>query len=81
MEKYLKCVNAPYGNRYTVGINLKGDYLKEFNFFVGDCVKVELLENKIIITKSDATAQLTALQAQNPNLLHLIDKLGLTIVQ
>lgn len=81
MEKYLKCVNAPYGNSYTVGINLKGDYLKEFNFFVGDCVKVELLENKIIITKSDATAQLTALQAQNPNLLHLIDKLGLTIVQ
>lgn len=81
MEKYLKCVNAPYGNRYTVGINLKGDYLKEFNFFVGDCVKVELSENKIIITKSDATAQLTALQAQNPNLLHLIDKLDLTIVQ
>lgn len=81
MEKYVKCVNAPYGNRYTVGINLKGDYLKEFNFFVGDCVKVELLENKIIITKSDATAQLTALQAQNPNLLHLIDKLGLIIVQ
>lgn len=80
MEKYLKCVNAPYGNRYTVGINLKGDYLKEFNFFVGDCVKVELSENKIIITKSDATAQLTALQAQNPNLLNLIDKLGLTIV-
>lgn len=81
MEKYLKCVNAPYGNRYTVGINLKGDYLKEFNFFIGDCVKVELSENKIIITKSDATAQLTALQVQNPNLLHLIDKLGLTIVQ
>lgn len=81
MEKYLKCVNAPYGNRYTVGIHLKGDYLKEFNFFVGDCVKVELSENKIIITKSDATVQLTALQAQNPNLLHLVDKLGLTIVQ
>ncbi|MCD7849259.1 MAG: type I toxin-antitoxin system SymE family toxin [Parabacteroides sp.] len=81
MEKYLKCVNAPYGNRYTVGINLKGDYLKEFNFFVGDCVKVELSENRIIITKSDATAQLTLLQAQNPNLLNLIDNLGLTIVQ
>ncbi|WP_418543347.1 hypothetical protein [Parabacteroides goldsteinii] len=81
MEKYLKCVNAPYGSRYTVGINLKGDYLKEFNFFVGDCVKVELSENRIIITKSDATAQLTLLQAQNPNLLNLIDNLGLTIVQ
>lgn len=81
MEKYLKCVNAPYGNHYTVGINLKGDYLKDFNFFVGDCVKVELSENQIIITKSDATAQLTALQAKNPNLLNLIDKLDLTIVQ
>ena len=81
MEKYLKCVNAPYGSRYTVGINLKGDYLKEFNFFVGDCVKVELSENRILITKSDATAQLTLLQAQNPNLLNLIDNLGLTIVQ
>lgn len=81
MEKYLKCVNAPYGNRYTVGINLKGDYLKEFNFFVGDCVKVELSENRIIITKSEATAQLTLLQAQNPNLLNFIDNLGLTIVQ
>lgn len=81
MEKYLKCENALYGDRYTVGINLKGDYLKEFNFFVGDCVKVKLSENQIIITKSDATAKLTALQAQNPNLLNLIDKLGLTIVQ
>lgn len=81
MEKYLQCVNAPYGKRYTVGINIKGDYLKEFNFFVGDCVKVELSENQIIITKSDATAQLTALQAKNPNLLNLMDKLDLTIVQ
>lgn len=81
MEKYLKCVNAPYGNRYTVGINLKGDYLKEFNFFVGDCVKVELSENQIIITKSEATEKLTTLQAKNPNLLNLIDKLDLTIVQ
>lgn len=81
MEKYLKCINAPYGNRYTVGINLKGDYLKEFNFFVGDCVKVELSENRIIITKSEATAQLTLLQAQNSNLLNFIDNLGLTIVQ
>lgn len=81
MEKFLKCVNAPYGNRYTVGINLKGDYLKDYNFFVGDCVKVELSENRIIITKSEATENLTRLQAKNPNLLGLIDNLGLTIVQ
>ena len=29
MEKYLKCVQAPYGKRYTIGINIKGDYLAE----------------------------------------------------
>lgn len=81
MEKYMKCVNAPYGNHYTVGINLKGDYLKDFNFFVGDCVKVQLSENQIIITKSEETARITMLQAQNPNLLDLIDKLGLTTIQ
>lgn len=81
MEKYLKCVNAPYGSRYTVGINLKGDFLKRYNFNVGDCVKVELSENQIIITKSDATERLTRLQSQNPSLLNLIDNLGLVIVQ
>lgn len=81
MEKYLKCVNAPYGNRYTVGINLKGDYLKNYNFFVGDCVKVKLSENQIIITKSEATEKLTRLQVQNPSLLDLIDNLDLTIIQ
>lgn len=81
MEKYIKCVNAPYGNRYTVGISLKGDYLKDFNFFVGDCIKVQLSENQIIITKSEETARITMLQAQNPNLLDLIDKLGLTTIQ
>lgn len=81
MEKYLKCVNAPYGSRYTVGINIKGDYLKQYNFNVGDCVKVEIHENQIIITKSEATEQLTRLQTVNPLLLNLIDNLGLTIVQ
>lgn len=77
----MKCVNAPYGNRYTVGINLKGDYLKNYNFFVGDCVKVKLSENQIIITKSEATEKLTRLQVQNPSLLDLIDNLDLTIIQ
>lgn len=81
MEKYLKCVTAQDGSRYTVGINLKGDYLKQYNFNVGDCVKVDLSENQIIITKSEATEQLTRLQSQNPLLLNLIDNLGLTIIQ
>lgn len=81
MEKIIRCVNTPYGDRYTVEINLKGDYLKEYNFFGGDCVKVKLSENRIIITKSEATTRITRLQAQNPNLLNLIDNLGLTIVQ
>lgn len=81
MEKYLKCVNVPYKNKNTVRIDLKGDYLKDYNFHAGDCVKVKLSENQIIITKSEATEQLTALQAQNPNLLNLINNLGLTIVQ
>lgn len=81
MEKYIKCVNAPYGSRYTVGINLKGDYLKKYNFNVGDCVKVELSENQIIITKSDKTEQLTRLQTLNPSPLNLIDNLELTVVQ
>lgn len=81
MEKYLKCVQAPYGKRYTIGINIKGDYLAEYNFHIGDSVKVELSENRIVITKSEDTEQLTALQAQNPNLLNLIENLGLTIIQ
>lgn len=81
MEKYLKCVMLRSGFSYTLGINIIGDYLKEFNFYAGDCVKVELSENRIIITKSKATAKITMLQAQNPNLLKLIDKLGLTMMQ
>ena len=77
----MKCVQAPYGKRYTIGINIKGDYLAEYNFHIGDCVKVELSENRIVITKSEDTEQLTALQAQNTNLLNLIENLGLTIIQ
>lgn len=81
MEKYLKCINVACQNHNTVGIELKGDYLKDYNFHAGDCIKVKLSENQIIITKSEVTEQLTILQAQNPHLLSFIDKLGLTIVQ
>jgi hypothetical protein len=50
-QRILKVVNKPQGKKYTAGINLTGNYLNNFGFSCGDMVKVELSENKIIISK------------------------------
>lgn len=51
MEKVLQCVRLPQNGKGTIGFNLKGEYLKLFGFKQGDKVKVELSENKIVLSK------------------------------
>lgn len=53
MERVLQCVRLPQGKKGTIGFNLKGEYLKKFGFKQGDKVKVEVSENKIVISKID----------------------------
>lgn len=53
MEKVLQCVRLPQNGKGTIGFNLKGEYLKLFGFKQGDKVKVEISENKIVISKID----------------------------
>jgi len=50
MERVLQCVRLPQGKKGTIGFNLKGEYLKMFGFKKGDKAKVEISENKIVIT-------------------------------
>ena len=49
MERVLQCVRLPQGKKGTIGFNLKGEYLKMFK--QGDKAKVEINENKIVISK------------------------------
>lgn len=53
MERVLQCVRLPQGKKGTIGFNLKGEYLKMFGFKQGDKVKVEISENKILLSKMD----------------------------
>lgn len=57
MEKILQCVRLPQNGKGTIGFNLKGEYLKLFGFKQGDKVKVELSENKIVLSKVDNTPE------------------------
>lgn len=57
MERVLQCVRLPQGKKGTIGFNLKGEYLKKFGFKQGDKAKVEISENKIIISKIDNVSE------------------------
>ncbi len=49
--KTLKVVNKPYKNKYTVGLNIQGEYLKAYGFNRGDMVEMQVAENLIKISK------------------------------
>ena len=49
--KKMKVVNKPQGKSYAPGINLQGEYLKNYGFSVGDFVEIEVSRNRIIIKK------------------------------
>nr|DAQ58933.1 MAG TPA: antitoxin [Caudoviricetes sp.] len=57
MEKVLQCVRLPQNGKDTIGFNLKGEYLKLFGFKQGDKAKVEISENKIVISKIDNVSE------------------------
>ncbi len=54
LTKTLRICRLPSNRKYTPGINLKGEYLKQFGFSVGDAVCVEISNNKILITKKES---------------------------
>lgn len=78
MEKLLKVCNMAQGAKYTTGINLKGEYLKQYGFKLGDLVKVTVSEHKITIEKTPTTEIITSMGAQNKNLFKLIEELNLS---
>ncbi|MDR1369883.1 MAG: type I toxin-antitoxin system SymE family toxin [Dysgonamonadaceae bacterium] len=80
MEKLLKVCNLPQASGYVPGINLKGKYLMEFGFSPGDFVKVEVGDNKIVISKTDASKAVSDMVKRNPVLSKLIDSFDLTPV-
>lgn len=57
MERVLECVRLPQGKKGTIGFNLKGEYLKMFGFKQGDKAKVEISENRIVISKIDNVSE------------------------
>lgn len=57
MQKVLQCVRLPQNGKGTIGFNLKGEYLKLFGFQSGDKVKVDISENRIVITKESNVSE------------------------
>jgi len=49
LEKTLTVCRATQGKKYTNAINLKGEYLRDYGFLLGNKVKVSISQNKIII--------------------------------
>ena len=68
MEKLLKICNLPQGGGYVPGINLKGQYLNNFGFHPGEFVSLDIKENQIIITRTDATEKISKMAKKNPAL-------------
>ena len=50
-ESILKVVQKPYKDTYTNGLNIQGEYLKNFGFEKGDFVKVIVRKHQIQINK------------------------------
>jgi HSP20-like domain of unknown function (DUF1813). len=78
MEKLLTVCNMAQGAKRTIGVNLKGEYLKNHGFKKGDLVKVTISQHKITIDKTPATEIITSMGAQNKNLFKLIEELHLS---
>jgi antitoxin component of MazEF toxin-antitoxin module len=73
MEKFLKVCNLPQGSGYVPGLNIRGEYMKKFGFSTGDFVKVNISENRIVIEKTEAAAELSGMVKKNPALNRLIE--------
>jgi hypothetical protein len=58
MEKFLHCIRLPQNGKGTIGFNIKGEYLRTYGFKLGDKVKVEICENRIVISKGENVAEM-----------------------
>ena len=72
MIKTLKVCQRPQGAKYVPGINLQGLYLNDYNFNIGDVVRVEFLRDEIRIKKLTPDTILKAMAEQNPSLVKLV---------
>lgn len=80
MEKFLKVCNLPQGKGHAPGINLKGKYLSEYGFDLGDMVNVSISNNQIVIKKITPQTMFEELKKQNKYFTRLADELGLEVV-
>lgn len=72
MTKTLKVCHRSQGAKYVPGINLQGIYLKEYNFNIGDTVRVEFFRDEIRIKRQTPEMILKALSERNPSLAKLV---------
>lgn len=79
LTKLLKVCGLPTREKHTAGINLKGEYLKDYGFNIGDYVNVEVTENKIVITKDQGTKVVSLFSKKNSSFDNLISTFQLTI--
>lgn len=78
MEKIMKVCRFFQGKKHTNKINIAGDWLRKYGFETDDLVRVQISKNQIVITKNEKTDVLTAMNAKNPELYRLIEKMDLT---
>lgn len=78
ITKLLKVCKLPSAKTYVPGLNLKGEYLRKFGFEVGDYVTVEVSENKICITKNEASNVVSLFSKKNKAIDLLVESFDLT---
>lgn len=72
MIKKIKVCRKWSGSKVVPSVNLQGVYLQEFNFNVGDNVRVEFYRNEIRIKKMDARQILRHMADENPAVAELV---------
>lgn len=81
MIKKIKVCRKWSGSKVVPSVNLQGVYLQEFNFNVGDSVRVEFYRDEIRIKKMDARQILRQIAKENPAVDELVKQFDCTICE
>ena len=72
MIKKIKVCRKWSGSKVVPSVNLQGVYLQEFNFNVGDNLRVEFYRDEIRIKKMNAKQILRHMADENPAIAQLV---------
>lgn len=79
MTKKIKVCRKWSGRKSVPSVNLQGIYLQEYNFNIGDSVRVEFYRDEIRIKKMNARQILRHMAEENPAVSELVKEFNCQI--